>query len=205
MQSHPKSTHLIRAGLLAAGLMVAATPFAGTAYAADEAVGTRVSDATITGKIKAKLLADEHTKGFDINVDTDANGRVTLRGAADSAEAKRAATAIARSVDGVRSVDNELVIGADPAEQRVTASGKARHAADVGAEHVDDAWITTKVKSEMIANDEVKARDINVTTNEGVVVLTGTLRSKAERNRAVQIARDVKGVKRVDTSGLKVD
>lgn len=205
MRSPSSSFSAIRAALLAAGLMVAAAPFAGTASAADETVGTRMSDATITGKIKAKLLANENTKGFDINVDTDANGRVTLRGAADSAEAKRAATAIARSVDGVRSVDNQLVIGADPARQQATASGKVRHAADVGAEHVDDAWITTKVKSELIANDEVKARDIRVRTTDGVVMLAGTLRSKVEHDRAVQIARDVKGVKRVDASGLKVD
>lgn len=196
---------MLHAALLATGLFVGACPLATVAQAADEAVGTKLSDATITGKIKAKLMADEHTKAFDINVDTDADGRVTLRGAADSVEAKRAATAVARSVDGVRSVDNQLVVGADPAAQRVTASGKARHAAKAGAEHVDDAWITTKVKSELVANDEVKARDIEVTTNDGVVTLAGTLHSRAERDRAMQITRDVKGVRRVDGSALKVD
>lgn len=202
---HALTRLAIRNSLLAAGLAIATVPFVSTAFADDESVGTRVSDATITAKIKAKLIGDERTKAFDINVDTDADGRVTLRGAADSRTAKRAASEIARSVDGVKSVDNQLVVGADPAEQRVTASGKARHAADRTGEVASDTWITTKVKSELIANSEVKARDIDVSTRDGIVTLSGVLQSSAERNRAVQIARDIKGVKRVDAAALKVE
>jgi hyperosmotically inducible protein len=57
-----------------------------------------------------------------------------------------------------------------------------------------DSGITTSVKSKLIADDMVKARQINVTTNDRVVTLTGTVQSPMEENRALEIARDTKGV-----------
>jgi osmotically-inducible protein OsmY len=64
--------------------------------------------------------------------------------------------------------------------------------------YVDDSWITTKVKSEMVANNDVSARNISVNTTRGVVKLTGTAASLQESNRAAQIARGVAGVKAVE-------
>ncbi|GLQ92501.1 BON domain-containing protein [Dyella acidisoli] len=69
---------------------------------------------------------------------------------------------------------------------------------------VDDSWITTKVKSKLAAAKGVKASDVSVSTTDGAVTLTGTATSKAEKNRAVHIAKGVKGVKSVDASGLTV-
>ncbi|HEY9130815.1 MAG TPA: BON domain-containing protein [Dyella sp.] len=69
---------------------------------------------------------------------------------------------------------------------------------------VDDAWITTKVKSEFAANKAVKATDISVSTTEGVVTLSGTVATKMEKTHAEAIAKKVKGVKSVDASGLTV-
>ena len=63
---------------------------------------------------------------------------------------------------------------------------------------VDDAWITTKVKADLAADSDTKALDINVDTKAGVVVLTGTVRSKAEKTKAEQDARSVKGVVAVE-------
>ncbi|HUA81633.1 MAG TPA: BON domain-containing protein [Dyella sp.] len=69
---------------------------------------------------------------------------------------------------------------------------------------VDDTWITTKVKSKFAAAKGVKASDITVNTSDGAVTLTGTATSKAEKNRAIRLAKGVKGVKSVDASGLTV-
>ena len=69
---------------------------------------------------------------------------------------------------------------------------------------VDDSWITTKIKSKFAAAKGVKASDISVNTSDGAVTLTGTATSKAEKNRAVHLAKSVKGVKSVDASGLTV-
>ena len=64
--------------------------------------------------------------------------------------------------------------------------------------YVDDSWITSKVKSEMVADKSVKARDISVNTNKGVVTLSGTADSWDESNKAAEIARRVKGVTMVE-------
>lgn len=64
--------------------------------------------------------------------------------------------------------------------------------------YVDDSWITTKVKSEMIANNDVAARNISVNTTKGVVTLTGTAATAQEANKAVEIARGIEGVKGVE-------
>lgn len=70
---------------------------------------------------------------------------------------------------------------------------------------VDDGWITTKVKSKFATAKGVRAKDISVSTTDGKVTLTGTATTKTEKTRAIHIAKEVKGVKSVDASGLTVD
>lgn len=77
-------------------------------HATDKAV-QKVDDAAITATIKAKLVADDELKAIDINVDTS-GGAVTLSGAAPSATAVDRATTIAKSVDGVSNVNNQLTV-----------------------------------------------------------------------------------------------
>jgi len=67
---------------------------------------------------------------------------------------------------------------------------------------VDDSLITTKVKSSYVADSTVSALDISVETNQGIVALTGLVNTEAERQRAVQIARETSGVKQVDARNL---
>ena len=62
---------------------------------------------------------------------------------------------------------------------------------------VDDSEITTAVKADFVKDDDVKARDIDVTTNEGVVTLTGRVHTSDESAKAERIARGVNGVKNV--------
>ncbi|QCO68501.1 BON domain-containing protein [Luteimonas yindakuii] len=69
---------------------------------------------------------------------------------------------------------------------------------------VNDTWITTKVKSSLLADSDVAGMDIRVVTNNGVVGLSGNVESQAQADRAKQIAQDIEGVSRVDDSGLTV-
>ena len=62
---------------------------------------------------------------------------------------------------------------------------------------LSDTALTTKIKSKMSLDDHVEARNVHVSTTNGVITLTGTVRSSAERTRAVALARDTKGVKSV--------
>ncbi|MDZ4771725.1 MAG: BON domain-containing protein [Planctomycetota bacterium] len=68
---------------------------------------------------------------------------------------------------------------------------------------MSDASITTSVKSKMIASSEVKARDIDVNTEEGVVYLLGRVSTSAEKSAAERIARSCSGVRSV-VNELKV-
>lgn len=69
---------------------------------------------------------------------------------------------------------------------------------------VDDTWITTKVKSKFTAAKNVKASDISVSTTDGAVTLTGTVASAKQKTHVIHLAKQVKGVKTVDASGLTV-
>ena len=64
-------------------------------------------------------------------------------------------------------------------------------------EKVEDGWITTKIKSDFVVDKLVSATNIHVNTDNGVVHLSGVAKNRDEANRAVQIARGVKGVKSV--------
>ena len=67
---------------------------------------------------------------------------------------------------------------------------------------VADGWITTKVKSTYMYSTNVNGSDIAVSTNSGVVTLTGKMDSGAERALAIELARNVRGVKSVDSNLL---
>lgn len=70
-------------------------------------------------------------------------------------------------------------------------------------ETVSDAWITTKVKSDLLATKDVAGTSIDVDTQAGVVTLSGTVKSQAEADKAVSVAKGITGVSKV-TSKLKV-
>jgi osmotically-inducible protein OsmY len=179
-----------------------------TAATNDRTLGQAVDDATITASVKTRLLADERTKGFDINVDTT-KGVVTLTGGADSDDAKRAAQEIAGTVEGVVLIRNELTVAAAGTEARqdantATASGEVREAMDEAGDGIDDAWITSKVKSQLLADDGVKGTNITVETQGNVVTLGGSAETAAARAKAIEIAQATKGVRSVVATGLKV-
>lgn len=69
---------------------------------------------------------------------------------------------------------------------------------------VSDSWITTKVKSEILANSGTKAFKASVKTRYKTVTRKGKLPSQDAIDQVKQIAEKVKGVKKVDTSGLSV-
>lgn len=69
---------------------------------------------------------------------------------------------------------------------------------------VDDTWITTKVKSSLLADNDVAGLDIEVETLNGVVTLSGQVDEQAQIDHATRIARDIEGVTNVQTAALTV-
>jgi osmotically-inducible protein OsmY len=68
---------------------------------------------------------------------------------------------------------------------------------------MDDSTITTRINHEMVKDDDVKARQIDVDTIGGHVTLTGVVATRKESTRAIQIAKRVPGVKSV-TNNLQI-
>ena len=144
-----------------------------------EEAKTAVSDSWITGKTKIALYADSRVSGTQINVDT-MSGTVHLRGKVDSAAAKAAAEDVARGIEGVRGVKNELQV-VPPSMKNVV---EAR-----------DDEITQKVKARFEADPRMKSLDVR--TDNGVVTIEGKLPSITDSARASQLAREVPGVRAV--------
>lgn len=67
-------------------------------------------------------------------------------------------------------------------------------------EYFDDAMITTKINSAILADSKLSLSDITVITFKGIVQLSGFVNSASVVDRAVQVARTVKGVKAVNNS-----
>jgi len=74
---------------------------------------------------------------------------------------------------------------------------KTAAAANKAGEVLNEGALTAKIKSKMALDDLVQARTIDVTTSGHVVTVSGTVRSAAERDRAIQLARETAGVTQV--------
>jgi hyperosmotically inducible protein len=182
------------------------------------------TDPGITTAVKGKLAADDTVKAYRIDVDTK-DGVVTLSGAVDTAVAKDRAVEVAKATDGVRDVVDQLTVspgatpttGVDDPLQREgreaareadaktdEAQRKAGETADDAGNIASDAALTTKVKTKFLADDQVSGLKIDVDSKNGVVTLTGTVRTAAEKNAAVALAKNTDGVKSV-VDRLKVN
>jgi len=65
------------------------------------------------------------------------------------------------------------------------------------ASAIDDSIITTKVKTALLADADIKGSDINVETSQGEVLLSGFVKTEAQVDKAVKVAGTVEGVKKV--------
>ncbi|MBW0169919.1 MAG: BON domain-containing protein [Hydrogenophaga sp.] len=86
---------------------------------------------------------------------------------------------------------------AAPAEAPAAIPAPNAPATTTLGEKVDDTVITTKVKTALLADEAVKGTDISVTTVGGEVQLAGVVDNKMQADRAVELAKAVQGVQRV--------
>jgi hyperosmotically inducible protein len=145
------------------------------------APGEQIDDAALLTSVKSALAADTSlTDAADINVDVN-RGNVKLSGFVDSASVKSQAGTVARGVDGVQSVQNDISVGES----------------STAGEVIDDSVLTAKVKTALIADSATKAHQINVETKDGVVQLSGFVDDAAAKSAATSVAKSVTGVKDV--------
>jgi hyperosmotically inducible protein len=145
--------------------------------------GEQVDDTVTTAKVKSALINDPVTKARNIDVEVF-RGVVSLGGYVGSDEEKSRAGEVAKKVNGVVDVKNNLQVQSQVAE---------RSAGEV----VDDGVVTAKVKAALIEDPMTKAHQINVDTKNGVVLLSGFVDSKEAKMEAGQVAQRVSGVQSV--------
>jgi len=151
--------------------------------ASSRMAGERVDDQTLTRRVSAKLAADPEVQKFRIDVDT-LDRKVTLTGNVESASEKQRAERLTYDTRGVEGVHNHLVVNTEAKPE--IADGD------------DDRWITTKVKAKLAADLSLRAFDIDVDTNKGVVRLSGETESREAIEKAGMVALAVDGVKSVE-------
>jgi len=155
--------------------------------AADKTKGTvdKATGATkaswITAKTKIALYADDRVSGSDVSVDTQ-NGMVSLRGKVASADQKRAAEEVAKTVEGVTSVRNDLQVVPSTERKAVNA---------------EDKDLKNAVQNRIKQDARLKSSGIDVRVDAGVVTLTGDVKDLGTRARASEVARSVPGVRSV--------
>lgn len=150
-------------------------------WAMAASVGSTLSDSWITAKTKLSLAADGRVKGRQVEVETK-NGQVLLSGKVDTAQSKTAAEQIAKGIDDVKGVKNDLQVVA-PAKREVVDE--------------KDEVITERVKQRFSQDRSLREADIDVTTNAGVVSLTGEVPSLITSAKASWEAWKTSGVNSV--------
>jgi hyperosmotically inducible periplasmic protein len=138
-----------------------------------------VSDSWVTSKAKIALFADDRVAGKDVRVET-VNGQIFLRGKIDSEEAKTAAAEIAKGIEGVKSVKNDLQVVPPAARKTVAAN---------------DKQITKAIETSF--GKDAQLKKIDVRTDAGVVVLSGEVTNISTSAKASEMAHRVDGVKSV--------
>jgi len=149
------------------------------AKSATESTKNMVSDSWITSKTKIALFADERVKGTQVSVDTQ-KGVVHLRGKVDSEEAKTAAADVAKNIEGVQSVKNDLQVVSPTARKEVNANDK-----DI------DKAVEARMKR------DTQFKKVDARADSGVVTLTGEVPTITASAKASEQARAVPGVKSV--------
>ncbi|WP_158596205.1 BON domain-containing protein [Oleomonas cavernae] len=159
---------------------VGAVGTAGYVAAQNRAPGQVADDATIRIGINDRFLKKSESLFSNVSVEV-VRGRVLLVGTVSSSADKATAESLAREVEGVKEVDNQIQVADD---------------GGVGG-YASDSWITTKVKSNIVTDFSLNGFSIGVETVNSIVYLSGVVRSEAQRDKAVEIARGISGVQKV--------
>lgn len=144
-----------------------------------------MTDAFLKGRIVSAFAMNPHVSAFDLDVEVD-RGVATLSGSVDDAVERDLAIEIARGIEGVVDVRSTIKAKA--------GSRAARESRRTVGQTVDDATVTATVKSRLLANQNTPGSSINVTTRRGVVTLTGTVETAAQKDLAGRIAANSQNV-----------
>ncbi|MDW7773875.1 MAG: BON domain-containing protein [Desulfobulbaceae bacterium] len=166
----------------------------------------RVEDATVTAKVKYRLILNKHIASYDINVDTE-NSVVTLTGRVDSGEKRDLIVKLAENTSGVAQVKDNLIV-TDPGNMRQEGQEEMpgekpgstmQKRMDELSQDMKDTWITTKARSLLLVSNEAEGARYDITTKDGRITVTGTVKSEQQAGAIRTILEDMQGVREVET------
>jgi hyperosmotically inducible periplasmic protein len=191
----PKRRSTLLVACAAAALLV---PLSATAYERGEdktaserakevaeSVRDTASDVRMHLAIETHFARNSELSAFTINTDVN-DGKVRLTGEVETNTQRELAAELAKSVEGVRSVSNDLRV----------ASGEPSLAERIG-QSASDTALTARVKTRLMTSRNTSGLGISVSTDERVVTLEGEVDSEAEKELAELIAANTSGVNRV--------
>ncbi len=143
------------------------------------------SDGWINAKVKSALLFHRNVSATKTDVFVK-DGVVSLRGEASSLAQKELTAEYAKDVEGVKEVKNEMTVASVPATPAPSVGDK-----------IDDASITAQVKSSLLTHRSTSALKTKVTTNDGVVTVSGVAKNAAEKSLVTKLVSDINGVSSV--------
>lgn len=147
---------------------------------------TKGSDLYLTRKIRAILVTHKNLNADETEVSTT-NGEVHLKGLADSVAQKDLTTEYAKDVNGVKNVENSMV---------VTNSNKSKERNIF--DKIDDSSITAQIKMSLLFHRSTSSLKTEIKTMDGVVTVNGMAENASERSLVTKLVSDIHGVKSVN-------
>jgi osmotically-inducible protein OsmY len=208
----------MKLSIIATLAVLAAAPVGAAAFEPSATTAqARPTDEQLSQEIATKIANDERLSADAVKV-TVKNGVVTLSGLVGKEADKPVAERLAR-VPGVTRVVNNLrsrekstdavkgtagtaadktKAGAEKtADASKKAAGKTKDAVSKTGEVITDGWITSRIKTKLMADETLRASAIDVDTNDHVVTLNGAVPTEAARAKALALAKEVEGVNKV--------
>lgn len=135
-------------------------------------------DKEIVEQIKKKLDEKMQLSAIDINVDCR-NGHVILYGVADVLAEKMFAEEIVKSIDGVRSVENDITISMD-------------------SSNITDSHIKNEIENKLHKSEKQEGlSNIGVDVKGGTAVLMGSVEDDLDKKKAIELASSARGVAKI--------
>ncbi|SFN52054.1 division/outer membrane stress-associated lipid-binding lipoprotein [Xenorhabdus japonica] len=163
--------------------VVGSAAFATKAGSDPRTIGQQVDDTTLEARVSTAISKDPQIKAQARVVATVYQNKVLLTGQSPNIALAERAKQIASKVEGTKTVYNEIRQG-NPISLGTVST---------------DAWLTTKVRSKILASDSVRSSSIKVVTEDSEVFLFGIV-TRQEGSDAAKIASETSGVRRVTTA-----
>jgi hyperosmotically inducible protein len=163
-------------------------------------VRDHIAEAATAERLRATLLENfrEEALSFRIEVEEDL---ATITGKVRSVMTPAAVSRVARTVDGIRRVDNRLVA---PTEAKVSGDAEPAREKEEISPAIHDAILTARVRAALLDARKAAALELTVTAKDGAVLLTGKAAGAAEREGALAVAKKVRGVRKATAEGVQV-